>query len=126
MNGSPQRQMIFLAVAAVIVMLVFVFWRFIPQGGSASSSAAPEPASSSAAAESASPEPENSENKQDEQTFHGYACSPDCSQQVQGYDDARNGNVASRDDCPKAPQVSESYAEGCWAYADEKSGGGSP
>lgn len=55
-------------------------------------------------------------------TFHGYACTVDCSGHEAGYNWAEERDITDRDDCPIDPSNSHSFTEGCWAYADEQSG----
>lgn len=111
--------MILLAIIAVGAMVLLVGSRLAMQG-------AAQPANSAAVAPAPSAEPQPTQSSDDANTFHGYQCSPDCSQQVQGYSDAQNDNVKSREDCPEGPQVSDAYSQGCWAYADEQANGGNP
>jgi hypothetical protein len=55
-------------------------------------------------------------------TFHGYACTVDCSGHEAGYNWAEEHDITDHDDCPNDPNNSHSFTEGCWAYADEQSG----
>jgi len=57
-------------------------------------------------------------------TFHGYACTEDCSGHEAGYNWAQEHDITDRDDCPIDPHNSHSFTEGCWAYADEQNGTG--
>lgn len=114
MNGNPSRQMIVIAIAVAVVIVGFLVFRFAP------SSAAPEP-SPSASSQPLQAEPEATDNN-DEQSFHGVQCNPDCSEVISGYNDAQNSGVKSRSDCPDEGTVQ--HQQGCWAYADEQQSGG--
>ena len=50
-------------------------------------------------------------------TFHGYGCLDDCSGHEAGYEWAEENDIADPDDCDGN---SESFIEGCRAYADER------
>jgi len=49
-------------------------------------------------------------------TFHGYACNTDCSGHESGYAWAERKGITDPDDCGGK---SQSFIEGCRAYADE-------
>jgi hypothetical protein len=49
-------------------------------------------------------------------TFHGYACTQDCSGHEAGYQWAEDHDIDDPDDCGGN---SESFIEGCKAYAEE-------
>jgi hypothetical protein len=88
---------------------------------SIASSSFSQPAANSAAAEPAPSESAPAENSDEgDETFRGYACSPDCAELEKGYTDARDKNFKTRDDCPVGGRNSDQYSEGCWAYADEQ------
>ena len=53
-------------------------------------------------------------------TFHGYACTIDCSGHEAGYKWAEEHGITDPDDCSGN---SQSFIEGCKAYAEEHSGG---
>lgn len=50
------------------------------------------------------------------QTFHGYTCTEDCSGHEAGYEWAERRGITDPDDCGGR---SESFIEGCKAYAEE-------
>jgi hypothetical protein len=50
-------------------------------------------------------------------TFHGYACTTDCSGHEAGYRWAEEKGITDPDDCPIDPHNSHSFTEGCWAEA---------
>ena len=50
-------------------------------------------------------------------TFHGYACSTDCSGHKAGYAWAERKGITSPDDCGGK---SQSFIEGCKAYAEDR------
>jgi hypothetical protein len=50
-------------------------------------------------------------------TFHGYACTNNCSGHEAGYDWANELGITDRGDCPIDPHNSHSFTEGCWAAA---------
>jgi len=52
------------------------------------------------------------------QTFHGYDCTEDCSGHEAGYDWAEEKGITDPDDCGGN---SNSFIEGCRAYAEENS-----
>lgn len=117
MKNDRSRQTTLVWIFLAVLIACFAVYRFATLGTT--------PAASSTAVEATQTEPAPTQSR-DQNMFHGYECSPDCSEQVEGYSYAENNNVKSRADCPSAPQVSDAYAEGCWAYADEQANGGSP
>jgi len=52
-------------------------------------------------------------------TFHGYDCAVDCSGHEAGYRWAEEHNITDEEDCGGN---SQSFIEGCKAYAEEQSG----
>jgi hypothetical protein len=48
-------------------------------------------------------------------TFHGYACTLDCSAHKFGYSIAKANHFYRLSDCPNAPVRFRSFQEGCWA-----------
>lgn len=52
----------------------------------------------------------------EQQTFHGYSCTDDCSGHQAGYDWAEENSIYDPDDCSGN---SESFIEGCRAYGEE-------
>lgn len=48
-------------------------------------------------------------------TFKGYRCTQDCSGHIAGYNWAAKNRITSRSQCSGN---SQSFVEGCWAYAD--------
>lgn len=63
-------------------------------------------------------EDEESENEDSSPlTFHGYTCTDDCSGHQAGYDWAEENNISDPDDCSGN---SQSFIEGCQAYAEEQ------
>jgi hypothetical protein len=111
---SPFRQLILLWVLLGVFFLgIAVFSVVSPR----LQPAPPTPSPTSSA--TASSEPAPTPTADDAQTFHGYACSPDCSELESGYGYAEANKITSRGDCPSGSQFSQSYTQGCWAYADE-------
>ena len=51
------------------------------------------------------------------QDFHGYPCTDDCSGHEAGYDWAERNDITDPDDCGGN---SESFIEGCRAFAEEQ------
>lgn len=51
------------------------------------------------------------------QTFHGYGCTQDCSGHEAGYNWAEENGITDPDDCDGN---SQSFTEGCQAYAEEE------
>jgi|YNPMSStandDraft_1061717.scaffolds.fasta_scaffold23882_2 hypothetical protein len=54
-------------------------------------------------------------------TFHGYICTEDCSGHEAGYEWAEEHDITDPDDCGGN---SQSFIEGCQAYAEENSDDG--
>lgn len=50
------------------------------------------------------------------QSFYGYGCTEDCSGHQAGYDWAEQNSISTPDECGGN---SQSFIEGCQAYADE-------
>lgn len=50
--------------------------------------------------------------------FKGYACTKDCSGHLAGYNWAKARNIKNPNQCPI--DGSNSFTEGCYAYAKEK------
>jgi hypothetical protein len=51
------------------------------------------------------------------ETFHGYACTQNCSGHEAGFQWARNNDITDKDDCTGN---SQSFIEGCEAYVDDE------
>jgi len=49
--------------------------------------------------------------------FHGYRCAGDCSSHQAGYEWAAKHKIARPEDCHG---TSETFIEGCWAYAGKE------
>lgn len=135
-----------LSLAAAVVIAALVFYTHRSQPKALAPVQAQAPASQSQAQQAPVKPPQapqaQAEQRQAEQpaagdedtdssdvgTFHGYACTVDCSGHEAGYNWAEERGITDKDDCPIDPHNSHSFTEGCWAYADEQSGhdGGSP
>lgn len=55
--------------------------------------------------------------------FHGYDCTSDCSGHQAGYDWAEQNGISDASDCDGN---SQSFIEGCEAYAEEEAGSSYP
>lgn len=107
------------AIAAAIVL--FITHQSHPQAASSSASFSTTNQSDTNDQSESSADDTGSSNAG---TFHGYACTVDCSGHEAGYNWAEEHDITDRDECPVDPHNSQSFTEGCWAYADEHSDGG--
>ena len=72
-------------------------------------------------AQSSSVQPESSDqNRPNNNSFHGYDCTVDCSGHKAGYEWAEQHMIDDGEDCDRAGEHSNSpsFAEGCHAYVD--------
>jgi hypothetical protein len=125
-----------LAVATAIAAFFFFTHRSPPQTVAPVQAQAPAPQTRARQAPVRKAPPPQASQAQTEQsdstgsdsdssnagTFHGYDCTVDCSGHEAGYNWAEEKGITDRDECPIDPHNSQSFTEGCWAYADEQSG----
>ena len=94
-----------------ISLLIFLFVVPVLLTGCSSESAIPENNSYNSSSFD-----NTSSNNAEPLTFHGYECTDDCSGHEAGYDWAEENSITDSSDCGGN---SNSFIEGCEAYADE-------
>jgi hypothetical protein len=107
----------FLLVLAVGLSLPWLLCCSSEQTPSGEESNVSEGPAQTAAAADASDVPDSSDTSDGSSTFHGYDCTQDCSGHKAGYEWAKEHGI---DDPDKCGGDSESFKQGCRAYAEEQ------